>query len=127
MVLTVSALAFGCPSGDDTETANEEGPATTTGTTEGTTASEAATASETTTGTSGMTGSTGLDTGGTTDAPSGCTSLPDLAACSEDPACVWGGPDVGCQINCFVIEDQATCEATGICFWVEDQGCYFPV
>jgi hypothetical protein len=99
-VLVISALAVGCPAGDDADTGNETGPSTTTATT----------------------GDTGLDTGATAGEVPDCASL-DEVMCNADPACFWEGTEIGCLVNCSMLEDQATCESGDYCEWFED-ACY---
>jgi len=98
-VLVVSALAVGCPAGDDSDTGNETGPSTTT-----------------------ATGGTGQDTATAGEVPD-CASHQDESTCVADSACFWEGTDIGCLVDCSMLDDQATCESLDYCEWSEDT-CY---
>jgi hypothetical protein len=112
-VLAVSALTIGCPAGDDGDTGNETGSQTT--------APTDGTASTSEGPTTGMTG-TGADTGSTSGALPDCESL-DETMCNATSGCFWEGPDIGCLVDCSLIEDQATCETFDYCEWFEE-ACY---
>lgn len=138
MALAVSSLAVSLGCGDD---GSDEGATVggdtgaTTGTASdatGSTADTTQTASTTdgsetaTTEGDGETRATDETAEGTADTGSQfyCETIADAQECEAHPDCTWE-PGLGiCLRDCPTIEDEATCNETGLCFW-DGETCQF--
>jgi len=68
----------------------------------------------------------GTDTGDTTGGLDCAAIGAAMATCQATTGCAWDPVLMSCVVDCYMLFDQVTCEATNYCEWYADS-CHSPL